>query len=432
MAINRFFHNFSSSDKMNTRNKKIVLSGIIAVFLAMSLSTVVLADTSPMGSDSNPRMDVWVLKKSFSFCQDNRFGLDGFVDTDDSGQVPDIRTGGVEDVQVGCIQPYWAGLGYEPDYSNGDTIRRGHAYAFTGEQVAVLAVARDSQGVADLQKAFLSMGTDPESAVKVVQCIPLNLCTLSSLSCSDWRGWNHVDVENELAELPRALAIGDTIIDAGFNPAYDQIYECIMTVTDDMSGLVPLFVEATGGVASSDFSEPETFAYNPAIGLTISTTDGNDISFPAGIAGKMVYSNNKLKIENILTEAYPIPLDVAVWLGGTDLTASSGYGLCPVSNVLDSDNMKFRCTLNDGMGYIEQTWQNVENKDLTDEDGCSVDSSSDTKCFGLHPLFVSGPEPMYNILVSGQWATCDFSLKYPVPCIGTFDQGNLIILMRVI
>jgi len=411
MAINRFFHNFSSSDKMNTRNK-IVLSGLIAVFLAMSLSTV-LADTQGMGTDSNPGISAWVVKKSFSFCQDVRFDGDGSV----------LNTG---DVQTGCINPYWAPMNYG-SYApgEGNTIRRAHAYAFTGEQVAVLAVVRDSQGAADLQNAFLAMG---EMKDEVVQCIPVNE---KKIKDEGWRGWSSDAIKkDELKILPRVMTIGDTQIEQGFDEKYDMLYECILTVTDDMSGNLPLYVEGVGGVAGSAYSDPETFDYNPAITLLIGTTNGMYISFPVGAAGKEVYSENKLTIKNQGL------VDIAVWLGGTDLTASSGYGLCPTSNVLDSDNIEFACKLNDGMGYIEQKWQEVKNVDTTDTEGCytmpAMPDESDQECFGVNPLFASGPYPTYNMLVYGQWATCDFKLSYPEPCIGTFDQGDLVILMRAI
>jgi hypothetical protein len=189
-------------------------------------------------------------------------------------------------------------------------------------------------------------------------------------------------------------------------------------------------------------TDDQTFFFNPEVSLDISLSSGSAIEFEDGYAGDLVYSTNKLLLENAAEGG----VDIAVWLGGTDLTSPDMAAKCPWSNVLDVEGistptddyegMQFRCTLDNGI-YVEQCWQQVKNKNI--KLGCDEVSDAEDKerCLGINPLFADdnkcdeglGHE---NVLENGHEAECWFKLEYPVPCIGDFTDGNLIILMRAI
>jgi hypothetical protein len=231
---------------------------------------------------------------------------------------------------------------------------------------------------------------------------------------------------------------------AGFDHNYDKLYECILTVTDEMEGSSVITVEVTDIVNDiTAVTDDQTFFFNPEVSLSVGTSDMESIWFEDGYAGELVYSGNKLTLENAAEGG----VDIAVWLGGTDLTSPDMAAKCPVSNVLDvegtdtthEDGMLFRCTLDNGI-YIEQAWMQIKNKNIKldcdnvwnpDNTDYVVDVQAvhtDGYCLGLNPLFLSHE----NVLENGHEAECSFKLHYPVPCIGEFTGGNLVILMRAV
>jgi hypothetical protein len=382
-----------------------ILSGSILGMLVVLLAVnTVMADTwNSTTGYGNQAPVVYELKKSFSFCQDARFY---------GGSVPD----GFDVQSSGCINTIWAPIGSGP-WPADAPLRRLHGYAFTGEQIGLLVVARDPNGVLDLVDAYFDV--DETRVAKCNEVTPADLV-------GGWNGWSAADLVFELVEKPHALAVGNTIITAGYKPAYDKIYECILTVTDSMSGPTDIQVEVVDQSSESAFTQVEPFEFNPSVSLDVGTTDGEGLTFPAGVAGGTVYSDNQLTIKNDGSI-----VDIAVWLGGTDLTSSTP-AKCPISNVLDVDLwMKFDCILEPGL-YIEQHWQNVTNKDMTSLLGCWGMPGTQLPCFGLNPLFYDGPIPTFNVLLTGQEAKCDFKLTYPNPCVGTFDDGKIIVLMRAV
>lgn len=386
----------------------------------MSLTTV-LADAPPMGTVYGPQApQVWTLKKSFSFCQDERFYGSDITGSGNGGSVPS----GMDVQSSGCIQPYWA-TSWDGKTTSNDPTRRTSPYLFTGEQIGFLVVARDPNGALDLTDGYVDVGES-----KVAKCNEISDCkVIHHLEDEGWMGWSGTQVKDELDQLPRAITVGNTIIDQGYNPNYDKVYECILTVTPDMSGPSALSVEVVDQDALSAMTQTETFNMNPAVILDITTTDGSDLSFPAGVAGSTVYSDNELLISNDPQSL----VDIAVWLGGTDLTSPDHFAKCPITNVLDvQENMQFRCELNQGL-FLEQEWQSVNKVDLTSETGCFIPAGTPSStCYDVNPLFVSGPDPTGNILLPGYEAKCDFRLYYPVPCVGMFTGGNLVVLMRAI
>jgi len=431
---------------MNTRNV-VILSGVmlvVAMMLNMNFNIhAAAADTKPVGGGPGTDLEIFFLKKSFDFCDD---GLSGGKPTDPPGGSP---PDGFDVQSSGCVDRW---VGQEQD--------RRDNYAFTGEQIAELVVARDLNGAIGMTYALMQVGSADvvycnDVTADFQQCVDTALGQTSG-SCGSfygeasdgtvhWMGHEIYDADKPvsgiLAEYPPQKSESTH---AGFDPLYDKIYECFLTVTDEQQGQDSMTVTVYDTVNDEEATTPEQiWFFNPEVSLDISLSSGHSIAFEDGYAGDTVYSTNSLLIENGAEGG----VDIAVWLGGTDLSSPDMAAKCPYSNVLDVEGidvnhndhidpyepqgMHFRCTLDNGI-YVEQEWQQVENKNSKEK----CEDVSDGKdgvldrehCLDLHPLFY-GHE---NVLENGHEAECWFKLQYPVPCIGEFTGGNLIILMRAI
>jgi len=401
--------------------RTIVLSGVIAILLiAMVNLDVAVADEEPVGGGPGDDLQVYMLKKSFDFCNDGITCYDDDVDVP-GGSVPDGM-----DVQTAGCADRWA---------NNEQLRMDN-YAFTGEQIAFLVVARDLDGAIAMSHAILQVDD-----YDVAYCNDVTAAKIACMQgdCKDpfyrtdktgrsvlWKG--HVVYPGILGEYPPQKSESTS---AGFDPMYDKIYECFLTVTDDMDGPSDVTVTVYDTVNDLEaVTDPEMFFFNPEVSLDISVSSGSAIEFEDGYAGDLVYSVNRLMLENAAEGG----VDIAVWLGGTDLTSPDMAAKCPYSNILDVEGidgwlgMQFRCELDNGL-YTEQTWQQVENK-IIKESCWNVNDGYSTPelCLGLNPLFLYHE----NVLENGHEAECVFKLQYPVPCIGEFTSGNLIIIMRAI
>jgi hypothetical protein len=366
---------------------------------------MVAADKEPVGAGPGDDLQVYFLKKSFDFCDDGIHPDDGDEDIP-GGSVPD----GMDVQTAGCVDR-WA----ENEQDRRDN------YAFTGERIAELVVARDLDGAIAISHAILQV-----DGMDVAYCNEVDPEDLSGT----WKGH---DISGILQEYPPQKSEST---EAGFDPLYDKLFECFLTVTDDHDGMSAITVEVFDTVNDiSAVTEDQMWFFNPEVSLDISLSEGSEVEFEEGYAGDTVYSTNRLLLENAAEGG----VDIAVWLGGTDLTSPDMAAKCPWSNVLDVegvddwDGMQFRCNLDNGL-YIEQCWQQIKNKNIKldcDEvwEGSDVcEFSHEAMCLGLNPLFHGIP----NVLENGHEADCMFKLQYPVPCIGSFTDGNLIILMRAI
>jgi len=407
---------------MKTRNS-IVLSGITLLIVAMMINlNVAMADTEPVGAGPGTRLEVFFLKKSFDFCDD---GIGIFNQGSDipGGAVPD----GFDVQSSGCVDS-WIPQGMGLEQARADN------YAFTGEQIAELVVARDLSGALAIDHAIMKVdGSDVAYCNQIEVPCQRNSQTGKYYGCS-WKGHVGPDFDALVNEYPTQISESTN---AGFDYHYDKMYECFLTVTDDMSGSSALTVEVTDSVNDLTAStDDQMWFMNPAVSLDISLSSGSAIEFEPGYAGDTVYSLNKLMLENAAEGG----VNIAVWLGGTDLTSPDMAAKCPYSNILDVegidqwDGMQFRCNLDNGL-YVEQDWQQILNKNI--KLSC-IDAFPGVPagyygpimqtCLGLNPLF----HQHNNILVNGHEADCSFKLQYPVPCIGDFTAGNLIILMRAV
>jgi len=307
MYIYLFFHNSSSSDKMKSRNNKIVLSGIIAVFLAMTFANSALASSFPQqAAPGNIAPRIYLINSSYDICY-NDF---------DGGSRPD----GFNLQTDGCL--------YLGEY-------RFEEYAFTGEQLMWRVVVRDLNGAQDISYAKFTVGGLTEA-----------LCTQILLT----------EKSN-----PDQIPAWETA-PAGFNSTFDKAFMCRLTVEPQWAGQQSVNIDAydqSGAV--STMSIAQSWFFNPAVSLILATNDGSPkITYEPGVPGQTVMSTNKLVVTNNAAGG----VDLWAFIAADDLTDPSNSGaLCPVSNVLDVDKkMEYRCKIGT---FENDPWHLITNKDNT-------------------------------------------------------------------
>jgi len=286
---------------------------------------------------------------------------------------------------------------------------RSGSYAFMGEQIIEKVLVRDIDGAADIS----SSGTK----------ITLNnseIATCAELTVSSQNSTHVITTDGETLDITQIPAWGSA--PAGYNKSFDKIFKCVITVKSSWFGLYKININSTdsSGTTNTDGISQWWF-FNPEISVDLSTNDGSSsVIFYDGSAGQTVYSKNKLVIEN-QNLGQSIGVDVWAWISSDDLTSPVG-GICPISNVLDTDqNMEYR----GNKGTFFGTWQMISNPNPAD--GCSVFGT----CSGAKGIITPGV-PDDNRINNGHHAEIQFRLSYPSPCVGNYNQGNLHVVVRAI
>jgi hypothetical protein len=221
--------------------------------------------------------------------------------------------------------------------------------------------------------------------------------------------------------LPSDIPPAKGMAPAGYNALFDKVYECIWTVEPSWYGPSVVNIEAydqEGAVSTMGISQD--WFFNPAIMIDLDTNDGAPaIWYETGVPGQTVYSGNQLVVTNLAEGA----VDLFAWIAADDLTDPDHSGAkCPVSNVLDVDKqMQYRGKIGTTFGE----WTQMHNKD--NSAGCSS-----TSCFAATPLAAGGGMPFAGILHNMHSGEVAFRLTYPVPCIGSFTEGMLHVIVRAI
>jgi hypothetical protein len=304
---------------------------------------------------------------------------------------------------------------------------RFNEYLFTGEQLAELVVARDLDG-AQFLASTASLWVDNAS---VVTC-----SDVTSYRQSDGKNyttgalWFGHDVSSLLAILPPAMGISDP---TGFSPTFDKIYQCILTVTPSMVGnpssVAVQVSDVEGNKATSDVQK---WYFNPAIVVSVNFDSGSAIQFPAAQPGQTVYSTNTLLIKNIAAGG----VDLAVYLTGNDLVDTSGIGQCPTSNVLNVNNLAYRCKVGTYMSEKFTPLQHLKTGQVCLDFSarhCLVENVTATPTFKINDLLPDASSAFTSLLYNQHTAECWFQLNVPLPCIGSFSASDAVdILVRAI
>jgi len=289
-----------------------------------------------------------------------------------------------------------------PDGINNCNYRAGQ-YAFVGEQIYYELIVRDENGADDIGYVKVRIDNYPE------------------LIC------NQISLERKQCD-----GLGN------MNPLTDKAFECTLTVEpswgprDEAENLLDSVLTIT--VYDSigrpkDATHSENWYFNPAIALNVYTNDDEPIHFEDGGPGDIVHSENHLKIKNMGEGG----VNLWIFLAGTDLYGAEGAAKCPVTNKIDIEQaMKFR----GWSGTLGPEWSDFDMwvfmGEYDQNDGCdwACGGSPKKTCYGGKP--VPGWSPMDNVLTNNGLMEVEFKLEYPVPCIGTFNNGELLVFGKAI
>ncbi len=294
-------------------------------------------------------------------------------------------------------------IGTEAQIGSGASINpfdyRVSSYAFTGEQLQFYAVVRDPNGALDI-------------------------------------GYLKGRVAGYAEVLCNPTVLPDTCNGMGtINQETDKAFECLITVEPQWYG--PMEVKLTAYNSANvptDGTHVETWFFNPQLSLSVSTSDGQPIRFeplPYGAdtpEERTVHSLNRLVVRNTAEGG----VNMWMYIAGTDLYDPNGASKCPVTNKIDVERyMKYR-------GWSGSQWQGEEGwRQMTEYNQnalCAINYSTNT-CYGGSPLTFTGTlpnSPWDNVLTNGGMAEVEFKLTYPMPCIGTFSNGQILVFGKAI
>jgi len=274
-----------------------------------------------------------------------------------------------------------------PPYdSSGNSVNpfdfRPSLYAFTGEQITYSVVVRDENGASSIDKAVWVRNGGAET-----------LCS------------------------PASFPIPSGALTGGFNSATDKKFNCTLTVEPTWleTSTITLRAYDVQGDSSQNGVEPsETWKFNPEISISVFTTDNQPLHFEQKTAGETAYlsGGQRLKIKNT-GEAI-----LWTYLAGSDLTSSSGVAKCPTTNVLSVNNMEYYAL----SGTQQSGWTTVPRFD--ENAACSF-----LTCKNANKLVTTAPS---DALAPNSEIEVNLRLKYPVPCIGTFNQGTIYVITRAV
>jgi len=276
---------------------------------------------------------------------------------------------------------------------------RSGQYAFTGEQIKYNLTIRDPNGWMNIGSVQV-FGPDSTGVI----------CT-------------------QMPNIPNCDGLGN------FNPSTDRSYQCILTVqpTWGLNSKVKISVLDVAGNAFVNSTHEEQWDFNPQISMQVSTSDSQPIHFRTVNPGEWVESENYVIIKNTAEAG----VNLWVWIAGDGpgLVDTSGTSICPTTNVLEwhrdlSPTGNLNVTPNDpdtGVAYravsgtLQTSW--LWMRQYNPNAGCSL-----TNCFNGMP--VPTDVPMQNVLTNQATANIYFKIHYPVPCIGTFNQGGILIIAK--
>ncbi len=374
-----------------------------------TIETTTVPVTTTIPDEDDPQ--IYLIKKIFDIC--NPFGDEKSPPI----TIPPLTPG--EELGTGGSTPYGDQTIQYGGCKDTENNTRYNQYAFTGEQILELVVVRDLNGAEDIVGADVIVDGYPEAKCDDVTAV------FDGTGKTTWFGH---DIENLLNTIPPAKGPVDP---TGFDPTFDKIYECILTVEPSWYGLSIVNIEARDqSVSVTTNAIAQTWFFNPAVILDLSTNDGAPVVwYENGEPGQTVYSGNKLVVMNLAEGG----VDLLVFIAADDLidpthTASK----CPVSNVLDVENtMEYNCKI----GTLKDNeWYYITN--INTKEGCNGEVTLDPNwsfsdepvCYGAKPLLVE----YLPILINQHEAECQFRLTYPVPCIGSFTDGLIHIILRTI
>jgi hypothetical protein len=188
--------------------------------------------------------------------------------------------------------------------------------------------------------------------------------------------------------------------------------------------------------------------------MSVSTSDELPIHFEDMPYGsdepheRTVHSENRLVVKNTAEGG----VNMWMYLAGTDLYDPSGASKCPTTNKLALSNMAYRAW--SGTQWTSwQGWVQMEKYDQNaacdlidegsyireprDEDGNQfLDANTNMRCYGGLPVPYDYNVPeedwLSHLLTNQGKLEVEFKLEYPIPCVGTFTQGSMMVFGKAV
>jgi hypothetical protein len=274
-----------------------------------------------------------------------------------------------------------------PPYdSSGNSVNpfdfRPSLYAFTGEQIIYSVVVRDENGESSIDKAVWVRNNGVETI------------------CS-----------------PATFPIPSGVLPGGFKSATDKRFNCTLTVEPTWLGQSTITLRAydVQGESSQGGVEPsEMWDFNPQISMSISTSDNQPLHFEQKNAGETAYlsGGQRLKIRNTGNAV------LWIYIAGSDLTSSNGLAKCPTSNVLSVSNMQYYAL----SGTQQSGW--VTMPKFNENAACNF-----LTCKNANKIVTPAPS---DELTPNSDIEVNLRITYPVPCVGTFDQGTIYMIAKAV
>lgn len=347
-------------------------------------------------------------------------------------------------------------------------------YAFTGEMIYEGVIVRNERGAENIEKTVMTVDEETE-----VLC---NDYTAEFVAGGVFTCDDVVPADNL---QPGGDAAGHMLPD-GFDADTDKFFVCVLTVEPDWEHEMTVSVEAFDMADDSVYSTSieELWYFNPEVTVDVDVTSGSSIEFEDARAGETAYSLNKLRVTNDNTES---GVNLFVFLAASDLVDSNAEAAkCPHSNVLHvgcPEDVQ-HLTMKSDQSWIEDNilsddpdWQLPTLEYLATSgtlqtggwpsgfglDGGLKGPAKEWKCvpeyeenspcgLTVFEVLTSGgfvdesnlgvdalqwrcrnavPVPdLFNILTAGSHMDVAFRLNYPMPCIGTFDQGQIFVIVQ--
>jgi hypothetical protein len=349
------------------------------------------------------------------------------------GETPVGAQPGDQDPKI-CVYHRDVTIGWDADPVGINALDyRTGLYAFTGEMIEFTIVIRDPNGALDI--GFPKIRVAGASEV---------LCNEIHHPCR--RG------DEQGSEICECNGFGELHFG---EEGTDRAYVCHLTVEPSWYGEEEVKITAyNSAFEPTDSTHVETWFFNPSLSMSVSTSDGQAIHFEEMPYGadepheRTVHSENRLVVKNTAEGG----VNMWMYLAGTDLYDPSGASKCPVTNRLDLSNMAYRAW--SGTQWTSwQGWVQMEKYDQNaacdliddgsyireprDEDGNQfLDANTNMRCYGGLPVPYDYNVPeedwLSHLLTNQGKLEVEFKLEYPIPCVGTFTQGSLMVFGKAV
>jgi hypothetical protein len=328
-------------------------------------------------------------------------------------------------------------------------------YAFQGEKLLYFALVRDQNGRQDIE------------TVKWIKDMPEGMQDQMGPCTALFPGMNLGDlyalcaVQEEPCDLCESyMWIIDYLVSALTNLNYDyqtdEMFYCLLTVESIDAGWdeygCEITIEAEDTAGETGRMLPEDWVFNPPLSIDVNTNDGNALAFgeimadqaPLGVRAPhctrsfenqeervcedyidcepgeklcdISFSTNKLVIRNVgVADLWP-------FIAASDFYDSTGMAKCPFTNELEAEQFEYRAiqgTWDSGWRIMPRYSPNLGCTGPTLMDQCRGGCRITTGC----PIDVLSPTHTIEVA---------FKVVWPTPCIGTFDTGNIYIIVRAI